>query len=156
MCQSYLWTANSYMSSAITKVAMEEINCCLKEEIDLWFYSSLIPQVLLWPSSLQATSCCVTFSSWGQQHKVHTYMAAPSLALTHVRCASRTLAPCPGTCSKTTSQLQPVTSKRPSKASWVNSQSDSYNPQALANRNDRRTDQIAQTQVSLCSSASWD
>lgn len=67
-------------------------------------------------------------------------------------------APCPGTCSKTTPQLQPVTSKIPPKASRMNSQSDSYHPQALTgrNRNDRRTDHVAETQVSLCSFWSWD
>lgn len=61
----------------------------------------------------------------------------------------------PGTCCKIP-QLQAVTSKRPPKASQVNSQNGSYNPQALTNRNDRRTDQRAQTQVSLCSFWSWE
>lgn len=63
--------------------------------------------------------------------------------------------PHPGTCCKIP-QLQAVTSKRPPKASQVNSQNASYNPQALTNRNDRRMDQRAQTQVSLCSFWNWE
>lgn len=72
-------------------------------------------------------------------------------------CHQNSFAPCPGTCSKMTPQLQPVTSKRPPNASQVNSQSDSYNPQALTDsKRNNRTDQISQTQVSPCSFRSRD